>query len=292
VAYELPSTLNVSVEDGVATLTLRRPEKLNAIDAELHQGLADVGRQLARDPGVRVVVLTGEGQAFCVGGDVSWFGTIAADDGFLTDPHAAIGLVAADGGALAWPLMTSLLRVKEYLFTGDLIRPVRPSPWGWRTVWYRRTTCTGPLELAKRLAGQPSRSLCDTKRALNLQLSHAVAGVMDVASTGFIAQTPWALAHPGMADTAHTKGRARHHRVSWPRPALSAEAAIVQSPVRCREARPARRLAHRGERPRPARRLQVEPRPRRGCTSDVPCRSARACHPGAGSSAHPSPVRG
>src|SRR5260221_12884219 len=40
---------------------------------------------------------------------------------FLADPHVTVGLVAGDGGAALWPLLTSMLRAKEYLFTGDRI---------------------------------------------------------------------------------------------------------------------------------------------------------------------------
>ena len=46
---------------------------------------------------------------------------LMADDAHLADPHISVGLVAGDGGVTLWPLLTSLLRMKEYLFTGDRI---------------------------------------------------------------------------------------------------------------------------------------------------------------------------
>ena len=50
---------------------------------------------------------------------------------YLADPHVSVGpLVAADGGALTWPTMTSLLRAKEYLFTGDRIPATGPVQFG------------------------------------------------------------------------------------------------------------------------------------------------------------------
>ena len=60
-------------EDGVATLTLNRPEARNALTGELLAALSAAGPRLALDPAVRVVVLTGAGGAFCAGGDVKGF---------------------------------------------------------------------------------------------------------------------------------------------------------------------------------------------------------------------------
>lgn len=57
-------------EEGVATLTLNRPESLNALDASLLESLAARLTAVARDPSVRAVVLTGAGRAFCSGGDL------------------------------------------------------------------------------------------------------------------------------------------------------------------------------------------------------------------------------
>jgi 2-(1,2-epoxy-1,2-dihydrophenyl)acetyl-CoA isomerase len=59
-----------TIEDGIATLTFNRPERLNALSTPIMQGLLDGLPRLAGDPAVRVVVLTGAGRAFCAGGDV------------------------------------------------------------------------------------------------------------------------------------------------------------------------------------------------------------------------------
>jgi 2-(1,2-epoxy-1,2-dihydrophenyl)acetyl-CoA isomerase len=60
-------------EDGVATLTMNRPEARNALSGELLAALSAAAPRLALDPKVRVVVLTGAGGAFCAGGDVKGF---------------------------------------------------------------------------------------------------------------------------------------------------------------------------------------------------------------------------
>lgn len=57
--------------DGVRTLTLNRPHRRNAIDAELWQALADAFRAVAGDRTVRALVIQGAGKAFCSGADIS-----------------------------------------------------------------------------------------------------------------------------------------------------------------------------------------------------------------------------
>jgi len=59
------------VRDRVATLTLHRPEKLNAVNIQLLVEAAEVLKQWARDPEIGAIVVTGSGRAFCAGGDVS-----------------------------------------------------------------------------------------------------------------------------------------------------------------------------------------------------------------------------
>ncbi len=58
------------VDDGVATLTLNRPEVMNALTFEIYAQLRDLFEKLRYEDAVRVVVLTGAGDHFCSGGDV------------------------------------------------------------------------------------------------------------------------------------------------------------------------------------------------------------------------------
>ncbi len=60
-------------EDGIATLTMNRPEARNALTGELLAALSAAAPRLAMDPKVRLVVITGAGGAFCAGGDVKGF---------------------------------------------------------------------------------------------------------------------------------------------------------------------------------------------------------------------------
>ncbi len=64
VKYETP-------KEGVALLTLNRPDKLNSFNAQLRLDFADALKRASADDGIRAVVVTGEGRAFCAGADVS-----------------------------------------------------------------------------------------------------------------------------------------------------------------------------------------------------------------------------
>jgi 2-(1,2-epoxy-1,2-dihydrophenyl)acetyl-CoA isomerase len=60
--------------DGIATLVMNRPDRLNALNNELSIALNDALRRIAADESVRVVVITGAGRAFCAGGDLTAMG--------------------------------------------------------------------------------------------------------------------------------------------------------------------------------------------------------------------------
>ncbi|HJP52055.1 MAG TPA: enoyl-CoA hydratase-related protein [Pseudomonadales bacterium] len=62
-------TIQITKEDGIAVLTLNRPERLNAVNSTMHSELAGIFSEIDSDPDVRVAVLTGAGRGFCSGGD-------------------------------------------------------------------------------------------------------------------------------------------------------------------------------------------------------------------------------
>jgi len=74
----------VSVDDHIATVTLNRPDKANAISLDMFDALGAAGRQLAEDRSVRAVVLTGAGDNFCAGIDLGIF----QDESFEFGPEA------------------------------------------------------------------------------------------------------------------------------------------------------------------------------------------------------------
>src|ERR1044072_8849971 len=64
--------IKVASEAGIRTITLDRPEKLNAFAGHMRRDLAEALEQSASDRSVRVVVITGAGRAFCAGADVGY----------------------------------------------------------------------------------------------------------------------------------------------------------------------------------------------------------------------------
>jgi len=72
-------TIIVEKRDGVAIITLNRPEKLNAVNLEMRLEVLDLFDELEVDDEVRVVIVTGAGRAFCAGADISRFGEDSID---------------------------------------------------------------------------------------------------------------------------------------------------------------------------------------------------------------------
>ncbi|MGA4846102.1 enoyl-CoA hydratase family protein [Streptomyces sp. G5(2025)] len=87
--------LRLAVDDGVATVTLARPDKLNALTFGAYADLRDLLAELSRAKSVRALVLGGEGRGFCSGGDVDEIigATLAMDTAQLLDFNRMTGQV-------------------------------------------------------------------------------------------------------------------------------------------------------------------------------------------------------
>jgi len=68
--YNRSKSVIVKQKEGIATIILNRPDRLNAINDEMHQTLEDLFIEIDNDSKIRTIVITGAGQAFCSGGDV------------------------------------------------------------------------------------------------------------------------------------------------------------------------------------------------------------------------------
>ena len=100
--------VRIEKKDGIADVRLARPEKLNAFDLPMFAALVDAGLELASDPSLRAVVLSGEGRAFSAGLDVASFlggGTGSGRDLFARS--AASPANFAQRAAWVWPVMTA-----------------------------------------------------------------------------------------------------------------------------------------------------------------------------------------
>ncbi len=115
---------------------------------------------------------------------------VVDEQAYFADPHVALGLVAADGGGLTWPLLTSLLRAKEYILLGDRLGAAEAVAMGIanRVVPHGEALTTA-IGLAERLAALPPQSVRETKRLLNETLHNAVgtslARALDAESASF-----------------------------------------------------------------------------------------------------------
>ncbi|WP_216893014.1 enoyl-CoA hydratase/isomerase family protein [Nocardia alni] len=231
--YDMPAEIQVKAEGALRIITLNRPDQLNAVNDDLHHGLATLWPRLSADREARVAVLTGAGRAFSAGGDFTYLEELRTDadlraksiaDGrdivlgmarcripviaavngpavglgcslvalsdlvymaetaHLADPHVQVGLVAADGGPLTWPLHTSLLLAKEYAITGARIPAARAREMGLANHVVADPVAEA-LVCAHRILELPQQAVEATKRILNLQLERAVLATLDFALT-------------------------------------------------------------------------------------------------------------
>jgi enoyl-CoA hydratase len=148
----------------------------NASMAEARQilfGLVDLDRP---------VIARINGHAMGLGATLALFCdiTIAAEGAKIADPHVKVGLVAADGGALIWPLLMGHARAKRYLLTGDPITAADAAAQGLITECVPRDRLDARVgELAAALVALPAVALRGTKRAANMLLRQQLSAVVD-----------------------------------------------------------------------------------------------------------------
>jgi 2-(1,2-epoxy-1,2-dihydrophenyl)acetyl-CoA isomerase len=146
------TSVELTVEDGIAHLTLARPRAGNAIDLSFVTELREHAESLASRPDARVVVLSGQGENFCVGGDLAYFATLGDDveatmrrlaDDFhagvstllaLDAPLIAVVQGAAAGGGLSLVCAADLVLAAEsarftMAYTGAGLSPDGGASW-------------------------------------------------------------------------------------------------------------------------------------------------------------------
>ena len=99
-------SIEFDVSDGVARVTLNRPERMNAIDSASEAALSGIWDAIDRNPEIRCVVLTGAGRAFCAGADMKEDGPEGIDYWIGTGDHGFGGI--AMGGRLSVPVIAGV----------------------------------------------------------------------------------------------------------------------------------------------------------------------------------------
>ncbi|WDT58070.1 enoyl-CoA hydratase family protein [Streptomyces sp. G7(2002)] len=102
--------IRVTRQDGIATVTLARPDKLNALTFEAYADLRDLLAELSRERSVRALVLAGEGRGFCSGGDVEEIigATLGMDTAQLLDFNRMTGQVVRAVRECPFPVIAAV----------------------------------------------------------------------------------------------------------------------------------------------------------------------------------------
>lgn len=141
--------------------------------AMMHEG-EDIIREMVRFPLPVVAAVNGPAVGFGANLALMCDIVLIADTAYFADPHVAVGVVAADGGAAVWPLLIGLLRAKAYILTGDRVSAADAERLGLATrMVHASDVMTEALAVAHRLSAMPPQALQDTKRLLNLHLERA-----------------------------------------------------------------------------------------------------------------------
>lgn len=229
--YDMPEEIDVRADGPLRIITLNRPDALNAVNDDLHHGLAQLWPQLTADRTARAAVITGAGKAFSAGGDFAYLAELAqdadlraktiadgrelvigmarcripviaavngpavglgcslvalsdvvymAENAHLADPHVQVGLVAADGGPLTWPLQISLLQTKEFALFGTRISAERALALGLAN-HVVADPLTEAIAAAKKVSELPQKAVESTKRLVNIHLERAILASLDYA---------------------------------------------------------------------------------------------------------------
>lgn len=152
-------------------------------DRELRTAIMDEAAQIVRGmTSVRVpIVAAVNGPAVGLGCSLAAMSdlVVVEEHAYFADPHAALGLVAADGGAVMWPLLVGLQRAKEYILLGERI----PADEALRIGLANRVVPRGEavataVDLADRLAKLPPQAVAGSKALLNHAVHQAVAALL------------------------------------------------------------------------------------------------------------------
>ena len=140
--------VSYEVQDGVAIITLRRPDKLNAVNRAVRQGIIDGFNRFELDDEAKVAILTGEGKAFCAGADLKEMAATGKTiPGSQAIPHlgrtlhvskptiAQVNGIAYAGGFLLAQMCDLCTASENAEFGMTEVRWGRGAPWATPLIW-------------------------------------------------------------------------------------------------------------------------------------------------------------
>lgn len=177
-------------DDGVATITMNRPDKLNAMGVRFFEQLPEVLAELDADRSIGAAVLTGAGTAFSAGGDIESFSRLTDNhdvrkhlkmvfDAFHSVEVARIAVIGAVNG-VAYGGGTELTLACDYVFASDVAK------FGFREVTVGLTPGWGVIRGPDVIGRSWTRRLAlageiiDAQQALDIGLVHAVVPPSDL----------------------------------------------------------------------------------------------------------------
>src|SRR5471032_894074 len=190
-------TILFEITDGIAQLTLNRPDKLNSFTQKMHEEVRDALRRTNADKDVRVFVLTGAGRGFCAGQDLSDRAVepgakavdlgdsveqnyaplvlalrcdivLAAKSASFVEVFCKLGLIPDTGGTYFLPRLVGSARAMGMAMLGEKISAEQAESWG--LIWKSIPDADLALEtqrMAQHFAQAPTKGLAFTKQALH-----------------------------------------------------------------------------------------------------------------------------
>jgi 2-(1,2-epoxy-1,2-dihydrophenyl)acetyl-CoA isomerase len=190
--------ISLDKADGLATLTFRQPQKLNAVSRKMIAEIKTAWEDIAADGSVRAVLVTGEGRGFCAGADIvaavngvaAGVGmsfamasdiTIAAKSASFLQAFARIGLLPDGGSTWFLPRLVGDARARALAMLAPQIKAEQAKEWGliWDVV-EDDELMPKATELARRLADGPTLSLARIKAAMNQASANDLSGQLDL----------------------------------------------------------------------------------------------------------------
>jgi enoyl-CoA hydratase/carnithine racemase len=184
-------SLTIETAGAVVTVTLRRPERRNALDHALFAALTDAFIAFERDPSARVLVLTGEGSAFCAGMDLKAFaehGPVHDPSGvsFLSIERTKPVIAAVNGPAVAAGF--------ELVLCCDLAVAADTASFGLPEVRRGLLATVGSWRLARAVGLRPALQIALTGEAIDAERAHALGLVCAVVARDRVLATASAIA--------------------------------------------------------------------------------------------------